>query len=587
MEPPVRRAQFLEMHKKVYADSSKQKGLATCVEAIMHKMQDPNKRLVAAKPDAADALSAALKERVENPECNVIGAIADAGSSFRINAESPFAVALSWARPSNANARFGPEEVRKIESEEGKRMLWLPFARLQRDMSTLEKCATYVCVELCVKMFHLASSGGTTFRDDVLFHAVDLFAALTEREETFIKRERRDGSSRNWWIKVPDGWEDLAREMAPLTLGAFLGDLDGYPVIVLASKTVIVLARQFYEQQGWEFEMWPDNLIACAGVDPSVVRLDGSRHADGMPAYGVGQVSKNGRVFLVACVTAAGDAIYGGLAPVIGGSAYGAAHLTGNVNILISVCTNGKLVEYDDERCAFVANGAVKAASMRKAVEAMKSGGYAKDLAARRSIAAQKAAAKTHARKDAHGKSISAQKAAAKTHARKDAHGKSISAQKAAATTHARKDAHGKSISGKKSAATIHARKDAHGKSIAGKKRAATKNARKDAHGKSIAGKKTAATKSAAKDAAAKLMCVYKDKKRSTTVKVSYFYQKSTQQKGPPLSRWGFDSELAAAVALNDHLASLSLSPLNKGWFNAEEERKKKWKEEWERERAE
>ena len=43
----------------------------------------------------------------------------------------------------------------------------------------------------------------------------------------------------------------------------------------------------------------------------------------------------------------------------------------------------------------------------------------------------------------------------------------------------------------------------------------------------------------------------------------------------------GFDSELAAAVALNDHLASLSLPPDNEGWFNAEKERKVAWKEEW------
>ena len=39
--------------------------------------------------------------------------------------------------------------------------------------------------------------------------------------------------------------------------------------------------------------------------------------------------------------------------------------------------------------------------------------------------------------------------------------------------------------------------------------------------------------------------------------------------------------ELAAAVALNDHLASLSLPPDNEGWFNAEKERKVAWKEEW------
>ena len=78
-------------------------------------------------------------------------------------------------------------------------------------------------------------------------------------------------------------------------------------MILLVSKAVIVIAREYYEKQEWKFEMWPDELIAHTGVHPLIVRYDGSKHVDGMPAYGVGQVSKGESVFLVACVTAAGD----------------------------------------------------------------------------------------------------------------------------------------------------------------------------------------------------------------------------------------------------------------------------------------
>ena len=139
-------------------------------------------------------------------------------------------------------------------------------------------------------MFHIASSVGTTFRDDVSLHAVDLCAALTEREDKFVRRKSADGGRTESSPFALPMVEDLARELTPRTLGAFLVDLDGYRVIVLVSKAVIVIAREYYEDQGWSFEMWPDELIACAGVNPLIVRYDGSRHKDdGMPAYGVGQ----------------------------------------------------------------------------------------------------------------------------------------------------------------------------------------------------------------------------------------------------------------------------------------------------------
>ena len=491
----ARQTQFMNKHVEVYGDSPK--GFVNCgVVEIMKKMTNPNKRRVAAKPEAANALSAALRARVENLESNVVGAMRDPGASFRVDADSLFAVVMSWARASNVDACFDPKEIGKSEGEEGKRLPWLPFAQLHtRDMCSPVKCATYICAELLVKMCHNAASGAT-FRDDVSFHAVDLCAALTEQEETSVEKKSADGERTYTWLKDPDGWEKIARELTPLTLGAFLKDLDGYPVIVLESKAVIVIAREYYEREGWSFEMWPDELIACAGVNPLIVRYDGSKHRDGVPAYGVGQVSKDGRVFLVACVAAAGDAMYGPLAAANGGAQYGAAHLTATVNVLISVCTDGELAEYDDEkRCAFVANGKVKPMTMREAAENMMSGEYVQARAAKRSLMSKK------------------------SHAVKDADGKSIAAKKAATTRHA------------------------------------------------------------AKDAAGTLQCVFKKKGLR---KKPYNYVKTTcsGETRVRLYESGFESELAAAVALNVRLASLGLPPDNEGWFNAEEERKKEWKEE-------
>ena len=539
MAPSARRTQFMEKHKEFFGDFLKHAAFTKCVAEIVKKMMDPDKRHVAAKPDSADALAAALTALVVNPESSVIGAISDAGSSFRVDADSPFAVAMSWVRASDVHARFDPKEIGKSEGEGGKILRWLPWARYhKRGMCSLEKCATYVCAELLVKMWHNASSGTTTFRDDVSFHAVDLCAALTEREETFVESKSADGGRTFSWLKAPDGWKDLARELTPTTLGAFLADLDGYPVIMLVSKAVIVIAREFYENEGWSFEMWPDELIACAGVNPLIMRLDGSKHRDGVPAYGVGQVSQNGRFFLVACVIAASDAMYGPLAPTIGGPQYGAAHLTATVNVLISVCTNGELVGYDDEeRCAFVANRTLKAKTMRKAVGNMMSGEYVSFIRNQ----AKKAAATRHAAKNPDGKYKTAKKAAATTHAAKDPDGKSKWAKKAAAATHAAKDPDGKSKAGKKAAATRHAAKDAMGM----------------------------------------LTCVYKEKN-------TYLYKKRVPSGKTVklIAKRGFVSELAAAVALNDRLASLSLTPMNEGWFNAEPGRKEKWKEAWKRERA-
>ena len=80
------------------------------------------------------------------------------------------------------------------------------------------------------------------------------------------------------------------------------------------------------------------------------------------------------------------------------------------------------------------------------------------------------------------------------------------------------------------------------------------------------------------KNAAGTLQCVHilKGKHRK---KIAYVYKKSTCC--GELYKSGFESELTAAVALNVRLASLNLPPDNEGWFNAEEERKKEWKEEW------
>jgi hypothetical protein len=491
----ARQTQFMNKHEEVYGDDSS-KGFENCVVEIMTKMTNPNERRVAAKPEAANALSAALRALVERLESNVVGAMRDPGASFRVDADSLFAVVMSWARASNVDACFNPKEIGKSEGEEGKRLPWLPFARLhKRDMCSHEKCATYICAELLVKMCHNAASGAT-FRDDVSFHAVDLCAALTEQEETSVEKKSADGERTYTWLNPPDGWKNIARELTPLTLGAFLKDLDGYPVIVLESKAVIVIAREYYEREKWSFEMWPDELIAHTGVHPLIVRYDGSKHRDGMPAYGVGQVSKGGSVFLVACVTAAGDAIYGPHAGVRGGPQYAAAHLTAISNVLISVCTNGKLVEYDNkERSAFVANGTVKPQTMHKAVEKMMSGDYARDLA--------------------------------------------------------------------------------EGKSEAARKSAKTRNEKKDDEGKSEVGKKAAKTRNEKKGARAELMYV--------SERDSSFYYQRTINSEPRvrLNKSGFDSELAAAVGLNDRLKALRLPPENYTWFNANAERKQKWKEEW------
>ena len=77
------------------------------------------------------------------------------------------------------------------------------------------------------------------------------------------------------------------------------------------------------------------------------------------------------------------------------------------------------------------------------------------------------------------------------------------------------------------------------------------------------------------------LTCVYKEKN-------TYLYKKRVPSGKTVklIAKRGFVSELAAAVALNDRLVSLSLTPMNEGWFNAEPGRKEKWKEAWKRERA-
>jgi hypothetical protein len=540
LPPSERQTQFLKLHEELCGDSPKHKGVAERVAAIVKKMMDRDERRVAAKPEAANALSAALKALVKNTESNVVGAMRDSGASFRVDADSLFAGVLSWARVSNADACFDPEEIGKIEGEGGKRLPWLPFARLQRDMCSHEKCASYVCFELLVKMCHNAASGAT-FRDDVSIHAVDLCPALTEQEETFVEKKRADGERTSSWLKAPKGWENLARELAPLTLGVFLEDLDGYPVVVLESKAVIVIARAYYEERGWSFEMWPDEIIAHTGVHPLIARFDGAKHVDGMPAYGVGQVSKDGSVFLVACITAAGDWIYGSNAGLRGGPQFAAAHVTAVSNVFISVGTNGKLVEYDDkERCAFVANGRVNPQTMREAVEKMMSGDYAKDLAAMRSK----------------------------------------SAKKAAKTRNEKKDDEGKSIAAKQSAKTRNAKKDDEGKSIAAKESAKTRNAKKDDEGKSIAAKESAETRNAKKREAGQLMYVF-EKVGAKNISTFYYQKRVPSIPAGKVTAWGFDSKLAAAVGLNDCLAQLSLSPENEPWFNADPERKQKWKEAW------
>jgi hypothetical protein len=422
----------------------------------------------------------------------------DPGASFRVDADSLFAVVMSWARASNVDACFDPKEIGKSEGEEGKRLPWLPFAQLQRDLCSDEKCATYMCAEFLVKMCQNAASGAT-FRNVVSIHTVDLCAALTEREEKIVKSKSAERTYE--WLKAPEGWENIARELTPKTLGAFLEDLDGYRILVLVSKAVIVIAREYYEKQEWKFEMWPDELIAHTGVHPLIVRYDGSKHVDGMPAYGVGQVSKGESVFLVACVTAAGDAIYGQHAGVRGGPQYAAAHLTAISNVLISVCTNGEFVEYgDEERSAFVANRKVSPQKIREAVEKMKSGDYAKDCFKKASVKNTKAAK--------------------------------------------------------------------------------TRNAKKDEYGKSEAAMKTNKTKTANKRAKCQLMYVIKQ--RPSKKGPSFAYQMTINSvPSVRLNKSGFDSELAAAVGLNDRLKVLRLPAENETWFNADKVRKQRWKEEW------
>jgi hypothetical protein len=488
----ARQTQFMKKHAEVYGDDST-KGFENCVVEIMKKMTNPNKRRVAAKPEAANALSAALRALVENLKSNVVGAMRDPGASFRVDADSLFAVVMSWARASNVDACFDPKEIGKSEGEEGKRLPWLPFAQLQRDLCSDEKCATYMCAEFLVKMCQNAASGAT-FRNVVSIHTVDLCAALTEREEKIVKSKSAERTYE--WLKAPEGWENIARELTPKTLGAFLEDLDGYRILVLVSKAVIVIAREYYEKQEWKFEMWPDELIAHTGVHPLIVRYDGSKHRDGMPAYGVGQVSKGGSVFLVACVTAAGDAIYGHNAGLRGGPQYAAAHLTAISNVLISVCTNGEFVEYgDEERSAFVANRKVSPQKIREAVEKMKSGDYAKDCFKKASVKNTKAAK--------------------------------------------------------------------------------TRNAKKDEYGKSEAAMKTNKTIHENRRARAQLMYVIK---RGP----SFAYQMTINSvPSVRLNKSGFDSELAAAVGLNDRLKVLRLPAENETWFNADKVRKQRWKEEW------
>jgi hypothetical protein len=77
--------------------------------------------------------------------------------------------------------------------------------------------------------------------------------------------------------------------------------------------------------------------------------------------------------------------------------------------------------------------------------------------------------------------------------------------------------------------------------------------------------------------ARAKLMYVYKASRGS-----SFTYQKDIKSiPSVQLKASGFDSELAAAVGLNDRLKVLRLPPENETWFNADQERKQRWKEEW------
>jgi hypothetical protein len=90
-------------------------------------------------------------------------------------------------------------------------------------------------------------------------------------------------------------------------------------------------------------------------------------------------------------------------------------------------------------------------------------------------------------------------------------------------------------------------------------------------------GKKAAKTFFENKRARAELMYV------SFRDDTSSFYYQRTINSEPSvrLNKSGFDSELAAAVGLNDRLKVLRLPPENETWFNAYAERKQKWKEEW------
>ena len=110
--------------------------------------------------------------------------------------------------------------------------------------------------------------------------------------------------------------------------------------------------------------------------------------------------------------------------------------------------------------------------------------------------------------------------------------------------------------------------------SVSGKKAAKTRNEKKDDEGKSEVGKKALKTRKEMKEARAELMYV---SKRDS----SFFYQRTINSERVRLNKSGFDSELAAAVGLNDRLKALRLPPENYTWFNANAERKQKWKEEW------
>jgi hypothetical protein len=453
----------IEMFEKRYKET-----YGELKHGLLHaeRQRLPLKKLVKAKTEAANAACSLWGRLVESGVGGVVGATADAGAALRTEVDNRYYLMLSWARPSDFSSRFKKKKKGK-QIKPGEPHPWHGFARKNAKGRPV-KCKTYKYADLFIKTFHQSVTRSKKLVD-VPVHGMNLHSGFTDYEE-----ETNAGG----FLKPPDKWVQRAQAASPWTVGPFLGKtpcgkkdenrfvaemmkLAGDPAAAAAAaaaaadsdepagerdsaggaagpddpagdygitfcfgKAGIDIARQNSEDEGFEFEIWPDPLIesllsdaraladaaayddpdgeraladAGIGVDPALTRYDGSSHADGQPSYGIGQITNKDRtrMKLVVCLPAVGDAIDGSLANCNGGAEFCVVSLWANLNVLNLALTDGEFIPLDDLlRNPFIAHTPVTKDDLVTAMEEMKDYEYAKNLYVQRSAGARKGARK-------------------------------------------------------------------------------------------------------------------------------------------------------------------------------------------------